>query len=277
MPGLQAALPAAFLLLLSSLPPASAGKRPQPVPPGDIHVLDPNNPQAARAAQVALQYENFDRASPHGLLRLLEVKKAAVKITTGSQKFYLYFTVVSYIYEEYIGSCISTVVFQKLAPPKVYSKCVLTQDEKQFHEKDKKFYESLRHRRKPIIVYNIPDSYGNIDRAHIALWGLAICGSSKIMFEHSREDLSYNVAQVKAVKQELRNDNAVEFQILVVFHETPTQNTKTCHLNLTWTIGQPLKEKHICTSDNHGLEDGSGQDSGSAAGMSHENERNFWE
>uniref|UniRef100_A0A8C2YFJ0 Retinoic acid receptor responder 1 n=1 Tax=Coturnix japonica TaxID=93934 RepID=A0A8C2YFJ0_COTJA len=263
MPGLQAALPAAFLLLLSSLPPASAGKRPQPVPPGDIHVLDPNNPQAARAAQVALQYENFDRASPHGLLRLLEVKKAAVKVggARGGRG-------------EYIGSCISTVVFQKLAPPKVYSKCVLTQDEKQFHEKDKKFYESLRHRRKPIIVYNIPDSYGNIDRAHIALWGLAICGSSKIMFEHSREDLSYNVAQVKAVKQELRNDNAVEFQILVVFHETPTQ---TCHLNLTWTIGQPLKEKHICTSDNHGLEDGSGQDSGSAAGMSHENERNFWE
>lgn len=48
---------------------------------------------------------------------------------------------------------------------------------------------------------SLSDSHGNIDHAHLPLWGLAIAGSSYIMLEKSTENLGYFMAQVKAVKQ----------------------------------------------------------------------------
>lgn len=53
------------------------------------------------------------------------------------------------------------------------------------------------------------------------------------------------------------------------------QEIISCHMRLTWLPGHPLKVKYFCASENQGLEDGSGMESGSAAGILHERGANF--
>ncbi|XP_052542574.1 ovocalyxin-32-like [Tympanuchus pallidicinctus] len=276
MPGLRAALPAALLLLLSSFPPAAAEQPSWPWAPGVMHALNPSDRQASRAARTALHYSNYHGASPRLLRALRQVVKATAKIIPGvGVKYYLQFTTEDYINGENAGSCLATVLYLQKSPPEVNIKCAHTQDKKEIQEEDNRFYQYLQHRTKPIIANDIPDSHGNIDHAHLPLWGLAIAGSSYIMLEKSTENLGYFMAQVKAVKQRIRKDSAVEFEFMILLHETPTQKIDLCHMHLIWTLRHPLKVKYICTSDNHRLEDGSGQDYGSAAGMFHEKEGNF--
>uniref|UniRef100_A0A8C3PZ50 Retinoic acid receptor responder 1 n=1 Tax=Chrysolophus pictus TaxID=9089 RepID=A0A8C3PZ50_CHRPC len=241
-----------------------------------MHALNPSDRHASRAAWTALHYSNYHEASPSTLRALRQVLKATVKIIPEvGVKYYLQFTTDGYINGENAGSCLATVLYLKKSPPEVYIKCAHTQDKKQIQEEDNKFYHYLHHQTKPIIANNIPDSHGNIDRAHLPLWGLAIAGSSYIMLEKSTENLGYFMAQVKAVKQRIRKDSAVEFEFIILLHETPTQKIELCHMHLIWTLSPPLRVKYICTSDNHWLEDGSGQDYGSAAGLFHEKEGNF--
>ena len=166
-------------------------------------------------------------------------------------------------------------MYLKRSPPEVNIKCADIQDKKQIQEQDNRFYQYLQHRTKPIIANDIPDSHGNIAHAHLPLWGLAVAGGSFIMLKKSTENLGYFLAQVKAVKQQIRKNNAVELEFMILLHETPTQKIYPCYMHLIWILDHPLKLKYICTSVNHWLEDGSGQDYGSAAGMFHEKEGNF--
>lgn len=46
----------------------------------------------------------------------------------------------------------------------------------------------------------------------------------------------------------------------------PSQEIIPCELRLTWLPGHPLKVKHSCAARGHGGDDGSGAESGSAAG-----------
>lgn len=79
MPGLTAAPPAAFLLLLLRLSalllPAAAERE-----------LNPSSRLAAGAARVALHYLNFQAASPGALQALGQVRKATVKVGGGSRR-----------------------------------------------------------------------------------------------------------------------------------------------------------------------------------------------
>ncbi|XP_010715390.1 ovocalyxin-32 [Meleagris gallopavo] len=300
MPGLGAALPAAaLLLLLSSFPPAAAEQPLWPFAPGVMHALNPSDRQASKAAWVALHYANFKAASP-SLLRVLgQVQKVlGIKAALPSlhsairlhcrlnlplfqfiqgvgMKYYLHFTTDDYINGENAGSCLATVLYLKRSPPEVNIKCADIQDKKQIQEQDNRFYQYLQHRTKPIIANDIPDSHGNIAHAHLPLWGLAVAGGSFIMLKKSTENLGYFLAQVKAVKQQIRKNNAVELEFMILLHETPTQKIYPCYMHLIWILDHPLTLKYICTSVNHWLEDGSGQDYGSAAGMFHEKEGNF--
>ncbi|KFP35977.1 Ovocalyxin-32, partial [Chlamydotis macqueenii] len=191
-------------------------------------------------------------------------------------KYYLQFTTEDYKSGETAGSCLATVLYRKTkSAPVVNIKCTHTKDQKQVQEEDKRLYEKLRHRTRPIIANNIPDSYGNIDPALEPVWALAVVGSSYIMWEKSTENLGYFMAQVKSVKQWIRKDDFIEFDYTVLLHEIPTQEIISCHLRLTWLPDHPLKVKYFCASENQGLEDGSGTESGSAAGILREMGANF--
>ncbi|NXP82706.1 OCX32 protein, partial [Ramphastos sulfuratus] len=183
-------------------------------------------------------------------------------------KYYLQLTAEDYQSGADAGSCLATVLYPKqAAAPVVTIKCTPTQDQKQIQEEDTRLYQALRHQTKPIAASNIPDSYGNIDPALQPVWALAVAGSSYIMWEKSRENLGYFMAQVKSAKQWLRKDDFIEFDYTVLLHEIPTQEMISCHMRLTWLPGRPLKVKYFCASENQRLDEGSGVGSGSAAGI----------
>ncbi|XP_063193486.1 ovocalyxin-32-like [Chroicocephalus ridibundus] len=271
MQGLRAAPPAAFLLLLlRPLLLAAAA-------PGAERELNPSSRLVAGAARVALHYLNFQAASPGALLALGQVRKATLKsIPDSGHKYYLQFTTEDYKSGENAGSCLATVLYPKTkSTPVVTIKCMHTKDQKQIEEEDNRLYQKIRHQTKPIIGNNIPDSYGNIEPALEPVWALAVAGSSYIMWEKSTENLGYFMAQVKSVKQWIRKDDFTEFDYTVLLHEIPTQEIVSCHMRLTWLPGHPLKVKYFCASDNQGLQDGSGMESGSAAGILNERGANF--
>ncbi|XP_042649837.1 ovocalyxin-32 [Tyto alba] len=271
MQGLSAAPPAAclllLLLLLSALLAAAAAER----------ELSPGSRLAAGAARAALHYLNSQAASPAALRGLGQVRKATLKsIPDSGHKYYLQFTTQDYKSGENAGSCLATVLYPKTkSPPVVNIKCMHTKDQKQIHEEDNRVYQKLKHQTKPITGNNIPDSYGNIEPALEPVWALAVAGSSYMMWEKSTESLGYFLAQVKSVKQWIRKDDFVEFDYTVLLHEVPTQEIISCHMRLTWLPGHPLKVKYFCASENQGLEDGSGVESGSAAGILQERGANF--
>ncbi|KFP72174.1 Ovocalyxin-32, partial [Acanthisitta chloris] len=191
-------------------------------------------------------------------------------------KYYLQFSTEDYRTGENAGNCLATVLYPKTkSPPVVSIKCSHTKDHKESQEEDNRLYQRIRHQTKPITGNNIPDSYGNIDPALEPVWALAVAGSSSIMWERSTEKLSYFMAQVKSVKQWIRKDDFTEFDYTVLLHEMPTQEMISCHMRLTWRPGHPLKVKHFCASEHQGLEEASGMESGSAAGVPDERGANF--
>ncbi|NXF02863.1 OCX32 protein, partial [Smithornis capensis] len=197
-------------------------------------------------------------------------------IPDSGHKYYLQFSTEDYRTGENAGNCLATVLYpKKKSTPVVSIKCSHTTDQKEIQEEDNRLYERLRHQAKPITGNNIPDSHGNIEPALEPVWALAVAGSSSIMWEKSVENLGYSLAQVKLVQQWVRKDDLIEFDYTVLLHEMPTQEIIPCHMRLTWLPARPLKVKHFCTSHNHRLEDGSGVESGSAAGFSDEKGANF--
>ncbi|XP_074767707.1 retinoic acid receptor responder protein 1 [Athene noctua] len=273
MPGLSAAPPAAFLpllllLLLSALRAAAA--------PGAERELSPSGRAAAAAARAALHSLSCQAGSPAALRALGQVRKATLKsIPDSGHKYYLQFTTEDKSGEN-AGSCLATVLYRRTkSPPVVNIKCMQTKDQKQIQEEDDRLYQKIRHQTKPIIGNNIPDSYGHIEPALEPAWALAVAGSSCMMWEKSTESLGYFLAQVKSVKQWIRKDDFIEFDYTVLLHEVPTQEIISCHMRLTWLPGHPLKVKYFCASENQGLEDGSGMEPGSAAGILHGRGANF--
>uniref|UniRef100_A0A8C3GMJ5 Retinoic acid receptor responder 1 n=1 Tax=Cairina moschata TaxID=8855 RepID=A0A8C3GMJ5_CAIMO len=279
MQGLGASLPALLLLLLllsAQLPPPAVADQP-PWAPAVERALDPGSRLAVGAARVALHKYNFQAASPSGLRALGQVRKATMKSIPGTgQKYYLQFTTEDYRSRENAGSCLATVLYpKKKSPPAVNIKCINTKDQNQIQEEDNRLYRKLKHQTKPIIGSNIPDSFGNMEPAFEPVWALAVAGSSYMMWEKSTEKVGYFMSQVKSVKQWMRKDDSLEFDYTILLHEMPTQDMILCHMRLIWLPGRPLKVKYTCESDSHRLEDGSGMESGSAAGIIHEREENF--
>ncbi|XP_056214010.1 ovocalyxin-32-like [Falco biarmicus] len=275
MQGLSAAPPAAFLNLL--LLPLGALLLPAAAAPGAERELNPSSRLAAGTARLALHYLNSREASPGALQALGQVRKATLKsIPDSGHKYYLQFTTEDYKSGENTGSCLATVLYLKTKSlPVVNIKCTRTKDQNQIQEEDNRLYQKLRHQTKPIIGNNIPDSYGNIEPALEPVWALAVVGSSYIMWEKSTENTGYFMAQVKSAKQWIRKDDFIEFDYTVLLHEIPTQEIISCHMRLTWLPGHPLKVKYFCASENQKVEDGSGVESGSAAGILHEGGANF--
>ncbi|NXO01787.1 OCX32 protein, partial [Rhinopomastus cyanomelas] len=191
-------------------------------------------------------------------------------------KYYLQFTTEDYQSGEDAGSCLATVLYLKTkAPPVVTIKCSDVKEPKQIQEEDNRLYQKLRRQTKPITGSNIPDSHGNMEPGMEPAWALAVTGSSYIIWDKSTENLSYFMAQVKSARQWIRKDEFIEFDYSVLLHELPTQEIISCHMRLLWLPSHPVKVKYFCTPQNQELEEGSGAESGSAAGILQERGANF--
>ncbi|XP_030072770.1 latexin [Microcaecilia unicolor] len=261
---------ACLLTLLTSLQSARGGFLPFPASPELVSTreLVPSHRSAQQAARVTVHYLNYAFGSPHKLLVLGEVKHATRKDIPGiGHKYSIQFTTEDFQSNEKVGICFSSVFFQMKKPrPAISLNCTNLKIWKQPHEDDYNFYKDMKQRTEPIMGNDIPDSNGRIDPALVPLWYLAIAGSSYVMWEKSAEDLQYNMAQVKSVKQWIRKDDLIDFDYNILLHEIPTQEMVPCHVKILWHPEQPMKVKYYCSPVPRSAEEGSGTEASEGSG-----------
>ncbi|XP_069474553.1 retinoic acid receptor responder protein 1 [Ambystoma mexicanum] len=229
--------------------------------------------RAWQTARVAVHYLNYQTASPSSLLDLGEVKKATVKNVPGiGSKYNIQFTTEDLKTKEKVGACFATVFFQYKKPhPAVNVKCTNNINPKQVKEDDYNFYKEIKQQSQPITANDIPDSHGNVDPSNEPLRDLAFIGSSFMLWEMSSESLYYFMAQVKSVKQRLRNDYLLDFDYNIILHEFPTQEMVPCHMHVVWYPGQHMKVKYDCSPVAESQE----SEEGSSGGRSEEGSASF--
>ncbi|XP_029472310.1 retinoic acid receptor responder protein 1-like [Rhinatrema bivittatum] len=241
----------ACLLALTFLAAArGSASLPFSAPPAQGSALElvPSHRPAQQAARVAVHYLNYIASSPNKLQKPGEVKQAIRKDIPGvGHKYYIQFTTEDFLSDEKVCVCSATVLFQMKKPrPAISLNCTSNKNQKQAREDDYIFYKEMKQRTEAISGKEIPDSYGHIDPSLEPLWHLAIAGSSYIMWEKSEENLHYNVAQIKSVKQWIRRDDFIDFDYNILLHEIPTQEMVPCQMRIVWHPEQPMKVKYYC-------------------------------
>ncbi|XP_053566070.1 retinoic acid receptor responder protein 1 [Bombina bombina] len=222
----------------------------------------PTSQRAAReTAQVAVQYLNYYYGSPNNLRMVHEVKRASVKSFPDiGNKYYIEFSTRDIKTNEITGLCTAKVFFRTNKPrPAINVDCSNDKDLKKAQEDDYDFYKNMKTQTTPITGKNIPDSFGFVEPKFEPLQDLAIMGSSYVMWEKTTENLHYNMAQIKSLKQVLRQDDLIGFDYDILLHETPTQAVVICSVHVVWIPGKPPKVEYECSGDSE--ENGSGSES----------------
>ncbi|XP_069829949.1 retinoic acid receptor responder protein 1-like [Dendropsophus ebraccatus] len=232
------------------------------VPPGSWSSRDiaPSHREARQAARLAVTYHNYLSGSPHRLMEVEEVRKATLKFVPEiGHKYYVEFTTRDMQTMENLGLCTATIFFQEEKPrPAINVNCSNTKIQKQASDDDYNFYKLMKSRTTPIVGENIPDSFGYTEPKLEPVWKLAQLGSSYVIWDKTYEGHEYNMAQIKSVKQVLRNDNLIAFDYDLLLHERPSEEMVSCSLHVVWIPGKPPKVDYSCTEDS---ENGSGHKS----------------
>ncbi|XP_043926411.1 latexin-like [Protopterus annectens] len=224
-----------------------------------VQELQPSHRPARRAATAVLHYLNYRHGSPNLIFGLGAVTGARLqKISEHGNKYSINFTVKDEVTSQTVGTCIGEVLFQKMKQnPITNVNCKFERDKRSVLDADKKFFEEMKKKEKPVVGQDIPDSFGHVEPFMEPVWHLAKIGSSYIMWKKSTEVLQYNMVQVKHVKQRKRTDNLIEFDFKILLHELPTQEIVPCDMSLVWHPLQLPKVRYSCThlqSDGSGLE-----------------------
>ncbi|ELW63213.1 Retinoic acid receptor responder protein 1 [Tupaia chinensis] len=169
--------------------------------------------------------------------------------------------------EDQVGKCSARVFYKNEKPrPAVNVTCTRLIEKKKTQEEDYLLYKQLKQLRAPLDVGSIPDSHGHIDPSLRPIWDLAFLGSSYVMWEKTTQSLHYYLAQLNSVKQWKTNDDAIDFDYIVLLHEFPTQEIIPCRIHLIWFPGKPLKVKYHC-QELQTPEEASGTEEGSAVAL----------
>ncbi|KAM5165429.1 retinoic acid receptor responder protein 1-like [Mantella aurantiaca] len=250
-----------FWCLLALLPFIQAAP-PKPLYPTEI----PTNSRVARhAARLALLFINYQSGSPHQLLEVTEVKKATVlAFPFVGHKYYIEFSASVFQTMESIGLCSASVFFQDEKPrPSISVNCSNSKVQKQARDDDYTFYKNMKAQTSPLTGEYIPDSYGNIEPQLEPVWQLAILGSSYAILDKATEDHEYAMAQIRNVKQILRQDHFIAFNYDLYLYERPSEEMVPCNLHVVWAPGRSPKVDYSCRDYS---ENGSGSKSEEGSG-----------
>lgn len=83
------------------------------------------------------------------------------------------------------------------------------------------------------------------------------------MWEKTTQFLHYYMAQLSSVKHWKTNDDAIDFDYMVLLHEFSTQEIIPCRIHLVWHPSKPLKVNYHCQELQ--APEASGAEEGSAA------------
>ncbi|XP_066115137.1 retinoic acid receptor responder protein 1 [Saccopteryx bilineata] len=263
-------LPALLLLLLLALQGAAATPARPGGPQDSGWQKDAALPHGflQQAARAALHFFNFRVGSPSALRVLSAVQQGHAWVN--SKKEYqvdLVFTTERYNPEkgeERLGKCSAQVFFRNEKPrPVVNVTCTRFIKKNTRQQKDYLLYKHMKQLKKSLDVVSMPDSHGHIDPSLRPIWDLAYLGSSYVMWEKTTPSFHYYVAQLSSVKQWRTNEDAIDFDYIVLLHEFSTQEIIPCRVHLVWHPGKPLKVKYHCQGP-QAPEEASGTEEGSA-------------
>lgn len=163
-----------------------------------------------------------------------------------------------------LGRCSARVVFRHQKPrPAVNVTCTRFMETSRRRREDFLLYKRAKRLRAPLGATSIPNSHGWIDPSLRPIWDLAFLGSSYVMWERTTQTLHYYMAQLSSVNQWKTNEDAIDFDYMVLLHEFSTQEIIPCRIHLVWYPGKPLKVKYHC-QELHTAQEGSGTEEGSA-------------
>ncbi|KAK1344191.1 hypothetical protein QTO34_014756 [Cnephaeus nilssonii] len=200
-----------------------------------------------QAARAALHFFNFRAGSPAALRVLAAVQRGRAWINSKKEcQVDLEFTTERY-------------------NPEARHQCHLyaVHRKSKRQQEDYLLYKHMKQLKTPLDVSSIPDSHGHIDPSLRPIWDLAFLGSSYVMWEKTTRFLHYYVAQLSSVKQWKTDEDAIDFDYMVLLHEFSTQEIIPCRIHLVWHPSKPLKVKYRCQGP-QAPEEASGTEEGSA-------------
>ncbi|KAL8187936.1 UNVERIFIED_CONTAM: hypothetical protein K2H54_058103 [Gekko kuhli] len=234
------------------------------LPPNRRGSLDTSSLPVQRAAQTAVNFFNHQQGSPSALRAPGHVKKASLKLVPGvGRKYILQFTTKDLLTGENLGTCHSSVFYQKTKPkPAVEISCLPDKDKNNHQIQDFVLYWRLKEDKQPSLEL---------------LRNLGVYGSSVVAWEMATEDLAYTLTQIEDVKPWSRGDGAPEFDFTVLLDDRWGLSSVSCHMRVAWHPNQPVQVKYYCSSEDGSSEsaDGSGEELGSTNEFFLEAENNF--
>ncbi|NXW09580.1 LXN protein, partial [Fregetta grallaria] len=198
--------------------------------------LPPSHYPASRAAALATGYACYRRGSPGRGLALRAVRRARRQdIDDAGRKYHLELVLEDVLDKDSTVNCTAEVLYhldnKKIAPDVQFT---IEGELKNTDEADNIFYNRIKTLEKELVAENIPDSHGNVSPEMEPIHLLAWVASGYVIWQNSKENTKFQLAQIKRVKQVKRSDEYLEFDYLILLHEMVSQEIIPWQMRVLW-------------------------------------------
>ncbi|OCT80846.1 hypothetical protein XELAEV_18027657mg [Xenopus laevis] len=226
-----------------------------------MEAINPSHYPATRAATVAENYMNYKLGSPHRLFALNKVSQASRERIAGvGNKYSLTFSIEDVLNDKHIINCTAEVLYylsdQHTAPNVTFT--LQTELQGNVEDKNEEFYNKIRSLTQPLVAQDIPDKFGNVPAELEPVRHLALAACGFVKWQNSTENTFYRMAVIKSVKQQKREDRALEFHFDMLIHEMVSQEMVAWQMDILWDPSEGLKivkqaclPKQCCIAQNN--------------------------
>ncbi|NXF53673.1 LXN protein, partial [Oceanites oceanicus] len=198
--------------------------------------LPPSHYPASRAAALATGYACYRRGSPGRGLALRAVRRARRQdIDDVGHKYHLELVLEDILDKDSTVNCTAEVLYhlgnKNIAPDVQFT---IEGELKNTDEADNIFYNRIKTLEKELVAENIPDSHGNVSPEMEPIHLLAWVASGYVIWQNSKENTKFQLAQIKHVKQVKRSDEYLEFDYLILLHEMVSQEIIPWQMRVLW-------------------------------------------
>ncbi|OCT78669.1 latexin [Xenopus laevis] len=209
-----------------------------------MEAINPSHYPATRAATVAEDYINYKLGGPYRLFALNKVSQASRERIAGvGNKYSLTFSIEDVLNDKHIINCTAEVLHylseQHTAPNVTFT--LQTELQGNVEDKDKEFYNKIRSLTQLLVAHDIPDKFGNVPAELEPIRNLALAACGFVKWQNSTENTFYRMAVIKSVRQQKREDVALEFHFDMLIHEMVSQEMVPWQMDVLWDPSGGLK------------------------------------
>ncbi|XP_069464897.1 latexin [Ambystoma mexicanum] len=204
--------------------------------------IPPTHYPATRAASLVASYINHQHGGPHRVYSAGSVAQASredIEEASGAKKhkYKLTFSLLDGLKNGNISvaNCTAEIIYH-LNPqgaPEINYK-LDKELQKDTQDADKAWYTKMRNLKMPLEAGKIPDDLGNMSPEMEPVRHLAQVACGYIVWQNATEETKYNMIQVQSVQQVKRDDESLEFNYFVFFHDMVSQEIILWKLQVLW-------------------------------------------